>query len=196
MRGALRVRSSCRLQVPLAALALIALGACGSQPPLEPASPEPEVAAEAPADSPQTVENPDSAQAMKAAAVMLHAAQEAFDQGDYAVAMREWESVATGTASPRERAQALLGMALLRVLPASVFTDPQAAESLLGEFERHVREHALRDEFGVDVVILRALASSARELATLHRENRALRSDLAAREELIRKLRALSVGRD
>lgn len=196
MRGALRVRSSsCRLQVPLAALALIALGACGSQPPLEPASPESEVTAEAPADSPQTVENPDSAQAMQVA-VMLHAAQEAFDQGDYAVAMREWESVATGTASPRERAQALLGMALLRVLPASVFTDPQAAESLLGEFERHVREHALRDEFGVDVVILRALASSARELATLHRENRALRSDLAAREELIRKLRALSVGRD
>lgn len=195
MRGALRVRSSCRLQVPLAALALIALGACGSQPPLEPASPESEVAVEAPADSPQTVENPDSAQAMQVA-VMLHAAQEAFDQGDYAVAMREWESVATGTASPRERAQALLGMALLRVLPASVFTDPQAAESLLGEFERHVREHALHDEFGVDVVILRALASSARELATLHRENRALRSDLAAREELIRKLRALSVGRD
>lgn len=124
----------------------------------------------------------------------LRAAQEAFDRGDHVAAMHEWESVAVNAASARDRAHALLGMLTLRVLPSSTLVDPRAAEALMAGFEQHVRENSLRDEFGLDVALLRALLVHGRELATLRNSNRALRADLAARDALIRKLRALSVG--
>ncbi len=123
----------------------------------------------------------------------LHAAQEALDRGDYVAAMREWESVAAGAPSARDRAHALLGMVMLRVLPSSTLVDPRAAEVVIAEFERHVRENVLRDEFGIDIALLHVLAARERELAALRDANRTLSADLAAREALIRKLRALSV---
>lgn len=124
----------------------------------------------------------------------LRAAQEAFDRGDHVAAMHEWESVAVNAASARDRAHALLGMLTLRVLPSSTLVDPRAAEALMAGFEQHVRENSLHDEFGLDIALLRTLLVHGRELATLRNSNRALRADLAARDALIRKLRALSVG--
>lgn len=138
-------------------------------------------------------EPPQAESQLELPAAGLRAAQEAFDRGDHVAAMHEWEGVAANAASARDRAHALLGILTLRVLPSSTLVDPRTAEALIAEFEQHVRKNSLHDEFGLDIALLRTLLAHGRELATLRDANRTLSADLAARDALIRKLRALSV---
>lgn len=189
--------SSITAEVRAVVLLLLAglLGGCAAVP-VEPAPPEASIAVQEPAaaraESVTEASEPRDARP-DPAAPGLQAALEALERNDHAAAMQAWEDVLEQAASAEDQARALLGMVLLRLLPSSAFSDPQAAGSLVDRFDRHVREHGLRREFVAEVELLRLLLARERDLQVLRASNRALSADLEARDNLIRKLRALSV---
>ncbi len=180
------------LRLAAVACALGALAACASAPVPQPQAPrvkvveEPELTAEHGAPEPV-------AAVAEPVPAGLQAALAAFERGDHAAALRAWEEVAARSTSTREVAHALLGMVLLRVLPSSALLDPREEAALVARLEQHVNDAGLRTEFAVELELLRLLAARERDLATTREANRALGAELAARENLIRKLRALSV---
>lgn len=192
MRHSAPSRPARGLRLAAVACALGALAACASAPVPQPQAPRAKVAEEPEVTAEHRAPEPVAAVAEPAPAG-LQAALAAFERGDHAAALRAWEEVAAQSPSARERAHALLGMVLLRVLPSSALADPQEAAALVARLEQHVNDGGLRAEFVVELELLRLLAARERELATARDANRALGAELAARENLIRKLRALSV---
>lgn len=195
-----RERGSITVDIRAATLLFLAwlLGGCVAVP-VEPAPPETSIVLQEPAalgaePATEAVEPRD--ERPDPAVTGLQAALEALERNDHAAAMQAWEDVLEQAPSAEDQARAMLGMVLLRLLPSSAFADPQAAGSLVERFDRHVREHGLRREFVAEVELLRLLLVRERDLQVLRASNRALNADLEARDNLIRKLRALSVDEE
>ena len=81
-------------------------------------------------------------------------------------------------------------------MPASKVEDAAAAGVVMRELERRLAGSELRHEFFAQVELLRLLQAHADVMQALRETNRKLSADLAAKNELVRQLRALSVGAD
>ena len=124
---------------------------------------------------------------------VLRQALAAFERGDHKTALLFYERVLGRAEDPRVQLRALMCMAMLRMMPSSKVADPKAAAIVVREFEKRVRENDLRHEFFGEFELLRMLAARESELRALRDTNRKLDAQLAAKDELVRQLRALSV---
>ena len=123
----------------------------------------------------------------------LRAAWMAFKAGDYERAMLGYEHIAGNAGDPRMQIRALISLAMIRLLPSSKMHDADAARVVLDELDKRIGQSALRYEFFGELELLEMVASQDAALAAERNRVARLRKDLAARDELIRQLRALSV---
>jgi len=176
-----------------AALALLlpALAGCAGTPaPYSMLAPgESPVIAAAPAQAPPPAVPPQSAYY----ASELRAAWEAFRAGDYERARLGYERVAGRADEPRIQIRALISLAMIRLLPSSKVHDVDAARVILGELERRIEDSGLRYEFFGELELLALVAKQDAALSAERASGARLRKELAARDALIRQLRALSV---
>ena len=126
-------------------------------------------------------------------ATELREAWAAFDKGDYERAMLGYERVVARAEEPRIQIRALISLAMIRMLPSSKMQDDVAARVVLDELERRIESSGLRYEFFGEIELLELLAKQDQELLTERAKSDRLRKDLAARDAVIKKLRALSV---
>ena len=111
---------------------------------------------------------------------------------DYDEVLRQ-ASVLGRAEQPREQVRALIGMATLRLMPSSKVADSAAAAVVMRELDLRLAAHELRHEFHAQLELLRLLQAREGEMQALRESNRKLAAQLAAKEELVRQLRALSV---
>lgn len=127
-------------------------------------------------------------------APLLRAALEAHRRADDQAALLAYERVLGRADDPRDQIRALLCIAALRLLPSSKVHDEEAAAVVVRELERRLRDHGLEQEFFGELEIVQRLAAQDAEMEKLRKDNAALRRQLKQKEEVIRQLRALSVG--
>ena len=120
-----------------------------------------------------------------------HAAQQ---RGDYATAMRGYERMLATAHDSRNQVRALISIAMIRLLPSSKVHDPVAATVVMQELQRRVTAHNLQHEFFGELELLQLLMVREKELQGLRASDARLRREIAAKEQLIRQLRALTVG--
>lgn len=180
--------------LPPAALLALVLAGCQGVPPEAPA-PEPAPVAR-PAAAPATLPDAVPEQVAEDYEMALRQAATAWERGDHKSALLFYERVLGRAAAPREQVRALIGMATLRLMPASKVEDAVAAGVVMRELDRRLAGSDLRHEFFAQVELLRLLQAHAGEMQALRETNRKLSADLAAKNELVRQLRALSVGAD
>ena len=180
--------------LPAAALLALVLAGCQGVPPERPA-PEP-ASVTRPAAVLATVPDAVPEQVVEDYETALRQAATAWERGDHKSALLFYERVLGRATEPREQVRALIGMATLRLTPASKVEDAAAAGVVMRELELRLAASELRHEFFAQVELLRLLQSHAGEVQALRDANRKLSADLAAKNELVRQLRALSVGAD
>lgn len=125
---------------------------------------------------------------------LLRAALDAHGRGDDETALRAYERVLGRADAPREQVRALIGIAMLRLLPSSTVHDDEASALVLDELQRRIRERGLEQEFFGDIELLRRLAAQDGEQRALRAENARLHRELKQKDDVIRQLRALTVG--
>ena len=177
----------------LAPALLVALGGCQGMPteaPLREPAPEAQsVSAPAPAALPETTPG----QVREDYDQVLRQASAAWERGDHKSALLFYERVLGRAEQPREQVRALIGMATLRLMPSSKVADSAAAAVVMRELDLRLAAHELRHEFHAQLELLRLLQAREGEMQALRESNRKLAAQLAAKEELVRQLRALSV---
>lgn len=127
---------------------------------------------------------------------LLREALAALEQGDQQGALALYRRLLADDVPPPAQARALVCIAVLQLTPGSALKDPQAAARTLRELEQRVSTNDLAWEFSADLELLRLLQAREGDLRTLRESNRRLAAELAAKQELIRQLRALSVERE
>jgi len=175
------------------ALLAVPLGACRQSPPqfepgasVPPPAPPGRAAAAAPVGTPA----PEDAQAL------LLEAQAALRSGNEQGALQLCDRVRGSAVPARVQAGALVCIATVRFTPGAKLADAQAGSRALAALEQLVREQDVAEQFAPAMEILRRLQSSESGARALREQNRKFEADLAARDKLIRDLRALSVERD
>jgi hypothetical protein len=123
----------------------------------------------------------------------LRAAYEAFHAGDHERAVQGYERVAGRADEPRIQIRALISLAMMRLMPSSKVHDVEAARVILGELDRRIDSAGLRYEFFGEIELLELVAKQDAALLAERAAGGRLRKELAARDALIRQLRALSV---
>lgn len=177
----------------LAAALPMALGGCQGMPAEAPVR---EQAAEArPESAPAPAALPDTTpeQVRDDYDEVLRQASAAWERGDHKSALLFYERVLGRAEQPREQVRALIGMATLRLMPSSKVADSAAAAVVMRELDLRLAAHELRHEFHAQLELLRLLQTREGEMQALRESNRKLAAQLAAKEELVRQLRALSV---
>jgi hypothetical protein len=124
---------------------------------------------------------------------LLRESWRALRMGDSERAMLGYERVLARADDSRVQVRALISIAIARLLPSSSAFDPEAGQLAMEELERRIRLYGLEQEFFGQVELLRLVASQDRELKSLREGNARLKKDLAARDRLLKELRALSV---
>jgi hypothetical protein len=126
-------------------------------------------------------------------ATELRSAYMAFASGDYERAMLGYERVVGRAEEPRIQIRALICLAMIRTLPSSKMHDAVAASVILDELERRIEASGLRYEFFGELELLELVVKQDAALLAERANTTRLRKDLAARDAVIKKLRALSV---
>jgi len=129
-------------------------------------------------------------------APLLREALAALDRNDHEAAMLSYERVLARAEDPRDQVRALISLAMLRMLPSSSVVDMEAATIVMEELDRRIQAHDLRAEFFGEIDLLRLLRDKDARRRALEGANEKLRGDLAAKDDLIRQLRALTVEGD
>ncbi len=124
---------------------------------------------------------------------LLRESWRALRMGDSERAMVGYERVLARADDSRVQVRALISIAVARLLPSSSAFDPEAGQLAMQELEKRIRLYGLEQEFFGQVELLALVASQDRELRSLREANRRLKKDLAARDRLVKELRALSV---
>ena len=124
---------------------------------------------------------------------LLRDAYAALQRGDHVAAQQGYERVLSRTDDPRDQVRALISLAMIRLMPSSKAYDVDAAGIIMGELDRRIALHGLQYEYFGELELLQLIQKRERELGAARASAEQLRRDLAAREELIRQLRALTV---
>ncbi len=161
-------------------------------PVCEPAPPAPAEPPPAPAALPDTTPE----QVRDDFDQVLRQASAAWERGDHQSALLFYERVLGRAGEPRDQVRALIGMAALRLVPASTVADATAAAVVMRELDLRLAEHELHHEYFVQRELLRLLQAREGEMRALRESNRKLAAQLAAKDALVRQLRALSVDGD
>jgi hypothetical protein len=123
----------------------------------------------------------------------LRAAYEAYHAGDFERAVQGYERVVGRADEPRIQVRALISLAMIRLMPSSKMHDVVAARVILEELDRRIDAAGLRYEFFGEIELLELVAKQDAALVAERAAGGRLRKELAARDALIRQLRALSV---
>ena len=188
MRCGKRRSAALRALLPAALLAA-ALAGCQGAPVQAPAREQAPPAQAEPAVLPDTPPE----QVRDDYAQVLRQASAAWERGDHKSALLFYERVLGRATEPRDQVRALIGMATLRLAPSSAVAAAAAAAVVMRELEMRLAAHELRHEFFAQVELLRLLQAREAEMQALRESNRKLAAQLAAKDELVRQLRALSV---
>ena len=176
-----------------AALLAAALGGCQGVPAEAPVREQAPAAQPVTAPAPATLPDTTPEQVRDDYEQVLRQASAAWERGDHKSALLFYERVLGRAAQPRDQVRALIGMATLRLMPSSKVADSAAAAVVLRELDLRLAAHDLRHEYYGQLALLRLLQAREGEMQALRESNRKLAAQLAAKEELVRQLRALSV---
>jgi len=176
-----------------AALLAAALAGCQGAPVQAPVREQAPPAQTEPAPAPAALPDTPPEQVRDDYDQVLRQASAAWERGDHKSALLFYERVLGRATEPRQQVRALIGMAALRMAPSSGVADAAAAAVVMRELEMRLAAHELRHEFFAQVELLRLLQAREGEMQALRESNRKLAAQLAAKDELVRQLRALSV---
>jgi hypothetical protein len=124
---------------------------------------------------------------------LLRAAHAALQRGDYKQALLDYERVLGRADDPRDQIRALISVAMIRMTPSYGVNDAAAAGIVMAELERRIAKYQLQYEFFGELELLNLIRQREREWREARAVAEKLKRDLAAREELIRQLRAVTV---
>jgi hypothetical protein len=124
---------------------------------------------------------------------LLRNAHAALQRGDYQQALLDYERVLGRADDPRDQIRALISVAKIRLTPSYGVNDAAAAGIVLAELDRRIAKYQLQYEFFGELELLNLVRQRERELREARAAAEKLKRDLAAREELIRQLRAVTV---
>lgn len=125
---------------------------------------------------------------------LLRSAYNAYRNGDYESAMLDYERVLGRADDPHDQIRVLISLAMIRLLPSSEMRDLEAAAIVMDELDRRIARFGLQHEFFGELELLQLINARERELRALRSDNSALKKEIANRDEVIRQLRALTVG--
>ncbi len=125
---------------------------------------------------------------------VLTDANKLYVSGDFEAALLAYEKVVAESGNEREQLNALASLAKLRLLPKSPVLDPEAARQILDELNLRIEHFDLQHEYFGQVDLLESIQAAEAQLKKLQRANKILTSDLANKDEAIKRLKDLTVG--
>lgn len=128
------------------------------------------------------------------ASQVLKDANKLYVSGDFEAAMHAYEEVVANSGDEREQLDALVSLAKLRLLPKSPVLDLEAARIVLDELILRIERFGLQHEYFGQVDLLESIQATEMEMQKVHRANEVLASELANKDEAIKRLKDLTVG--
>ena len=124
----------------------------------------------------------------------MREAHNLYVSGNLDAAMLAYERILARAEEPSDQLNALIALALIRLVPSSRLQDLEAASLILDEIDKRIERSDLYYAYFGQLELLRQIQSYQQRIANLRATNGSLEAELARKEEAIRKLRELTVG--
>lgn len=176
--------------------ALLILQACGGNPPVEdeaaaPAEPVPEITLNLPSESCVCEEEEEHDY------TFLEKGFRTLHDGDYLESLQYFQRYLRMETSPRAKYEARVAIAYLSILPDSPIFDSRSVEASYPSLQRsRDPDWRVHDQILLMEETLEGFLDMQRQITRLQQSNRVLRDDLEKKEEAIKRLRDLLLGKE